>query len=399
MLVFGFVSVTGAAAREQKPLDEIRLTAENPVANAQFGRSVAMDGDLVSVGEGGDGVVGAVYLYKRQGMTYVPEATLAFPETYPDTCPEKDAGNCPEFGRTVAIQGNVVFVGARFAPVGNLKAGAVYVFRKHGDSWQLEDKIVSPAPEVGDNFGRALAIQGDLLVVTARKNAAEKGAAYVFEKKGGQYVLEANILASDSEDGDYFGQAVDLQGDVIAVTARNANPSSAGAFYLFRRSGNGWAEIAKVTPENGKKNDQYGFAIAMAGDTIAVGARRADSGVLTDTGAAYVYTLKGNSVNLVTKLTASDASAYDEFGQSVAFAGDMLAVGAWKDDGQQGSIYLFQRKGGRWIETGKVTASDRVAGDEFGYSLAAFGNRMVTGAHFADAKAGAAYVLPVRQFI
>jgi hypothetical protein len=63
-----------------------------------------------------------------------------------------------------------------------------------------------------------------------------------------------------------------------------------------------------------------------------------------------------------------------------------------------GSVYLFRKKGGEWNETGRISASDGVAGDEFGYSLAAFGNKIVTGAHFADAKAGAAYVLPVKPF-
>ncbi len=159
-------------------------------------------------------------------------------------------------------------------------------------------------------------------------------------------------------------------------------------------------EIAKVTPSDGKKNDQFGFAIATSGDVITVGARRADQGLLTDAGAAYVYSLKGDSVELVTKLTASDASAYDEFGQSIAIAGDVIAVGTWKDDNKKGSIYLFSRKGNQWIETNKITASDGMAGDEFGYSLSAFGNRMVTGAHFAKVenleKAGAAYVLPLK---
>jgi hypothetical protein len=80
--------------------------------------------------------------------------------------------------------------------------------------------------------------------------------------------------------------------------------------------------------------------------------------------------------------------------------GDVLAVGAWKDDIDanldQGSIYLFRQIGGQWIETGIITASDGMGGDEFGYSLAAQGNRMVTGAHkadFIDQNGGAAYVL------
>ena len=109
--------------------------------------------------------------------------------------------------------------------------------------------------------------------------------------------------------------------------------------------------------------------------------------------------MKGDSVELVTKLTASDPSAFDEFGQSVAIAGDVIAVGTWKDDNKQGSIYLFHRMGGQWIETDRITASDGMANDEFGYSLAAFGNRMVTGAHKADyifKDRGTAYVLPLK---
>ncbi|MDD1688054.1 MAG: FG-GAP repeat protein, partial [Methanoregula sp.] len=84
-------------------------------------------------------------------------------------------------------------------------------------------------------------------------------------------------------------------------------------------------------------------------------------------------------------------------GQSVAIGGDVIAVGAWKDDNKQGSIYLFSRKGGQWVETGRIMASDGLANDEFGFSLAAFGNRMVTGAHKADSGVGAAYVLPLKQ--
>lgn len=388
------------ASLKQGSFTEFRLTADDVGTDAQCGRSVAMDGDLVAIGCGGDGAVGAVYLYKRQGMIYVPEAKLDYPDAIPVTCPEEDAGHCPEFGRTVVIQGNTVLVGARFAQAGDLEgAGAVYVFQKHGALWQFEDKIVSPAPEAEDNFGRAVAIQGNLLVVTARKTSDEEGAAYVFVYKGGRWISRATLVASDPTKEAYFGQSVDIQGDVIAIGARSANPSGAGAFYLFRRSGDGWIEIAKVAPQNGKKNDQYGFTIAMAGNTIVVGSRRADLDTLTDAGAAYVYSLKGDSVELVTKLTASDASAKDEFGQSAAIAGDVIAVGAWKDDNQQGSIYLFRRVGGQWIETNKITASDGMDGDEFGYSLSAFGNRMVTGAHTADfisQDGGAAYVLPLK---
>lgn len=114
---------------------------------------------------------------------------------------------------------------------------------------------------------------------------------------------------------------------------------------------------------------------------------------------AYVFVRDGNSVDFVAKLTAGDAMAGDQFGQAIAVAGDVIAVGANRADTEEGAdtgaIYLFRRTGNRWTEAAKVTASDAAAGDEFGYSLSAFGNRMVTGAHTADATAGAAYVIPL----
>jgi hypothetical protein len=389
------VGIVAAGSQGKGPFTEFRLTPGDAPANAQYGRSVAMDGDLVAVGMGGDGAVGAVYLYRRQGMAYIPEATLTAPDATPGA----------EFGRTVAIQGNLVIVGARFAQAGSLsKAGAVYVFRKHAGSWEPGEKITSPAPSNEDNFGRALAIQGDTLVVTARKEnlgASDVGAAYVYRRQGGSWTFQEKLEAGDPAPGAYFGQSVALSGDLMAVGARNADPAGAGGFYLFRRDGDGWAGAAKVTPPDGKKNDQYGFCIAISGNTIAVGARRADTGTTKpDAGAVYVYTMTDGGVVPVARLTPGDAEAGDEFGQSVAFAGDVLAVGAWKDDvggnAGQGSISLFSRAGGSWIEAGRVVASDGRAGDEFGYSLAGFGNRLVTGAHTADvisADDGAAYVL------
>jgi hypothetical protein len=368
---------------------QFRLTTDDASESSEYGRSVAIDGNLVAVGMGGDGADGAVYLYKRQGTSYIFEEKLVNPE----------ATEGAEFGRTVAVQGDMVLVGARFAQVDTIsQAGAVYVFRKYGDSWHFEDKVVSPSPQSKDNFGRALAVQGDLLVVTARKNSAEKGAAYVYMNTSDGWIYQENLEASDSADGDYFGQSVDLQGNFMVIGARNTE--DAGGFYLFRQSRNEWIEIMKVTPPDGNLDDQYGFAIAIAGDKIVVSARRADPAGLNNAGAVYVYSMRGDTVELVTKLMANDAMAKDEFGQSVAIAGNIIAVGAWKDDTSKGSIYLFRQNGDQWIQTDKITASDGISGDEFGYSLAAIGNRVVTGAHKADfisTDGGAAYVILLNQ--
>jgi hypothetical protein len=378
---------------------EVRLSADDLTSAADFGRSVAIDGNLVAVGAGSAHAgsvnkAGAIYLFKRRGLTYVPEAKLIAPDATPGA----------EFGRAVAIQGNRVIVGARFAQVGNLSsAGAAYVFRKFKRTWLLEAKITSPTPADEDNFGRALAIHGDLLVVTARKeasNAPDVGAAYVFRHRGNNWVDEAKLTASDPTAGAYFGQSVDVRGDLIAVGARNADPNGAGAVYLFRASEDQWVEVDKLTPPDGAKDDNFAFTVAIHGNLIAVGARRADLIGAKDAGAVYLFAISRNGVHLVTKLTASDAQAGDQFGQSLALAGNFIAVGANRADidpnADQGAVYLFRRMGNEWVEEGKLTASDGMAYDEFGYSLSAFGNIMATGAHLADSTQGAVYVMPLK---
>jgi hypothetical protein len=402
--MFALLGMSNVTLSDQSPIEEARLTADDAVAGAEFGRSVAIGGDLVAVGAGGANAgsvnnAGAVYLFKRQGQMYFPEAKLVAP----------DASEGAEFGRAVAIQGNLVIVGARFAQVeiepGKilLKAGAAYVFRKYKGSWHVEDKLTSPTPADEDNFGRALAIQGNVLVVTARKEnlgANDVGAAYVFLNRGGIWINQEKLTASDPAPRAYFGQSVAIQGGVIAIGARNADPNEAGAVYLFRRSGDSWLEVAKVTPPDGVYDDNFAFSVAMVGDAIAVGARRANLSGAEDAGAAYVYALDLDSVDLITKLTASDPKKGDQFGQSIAMAGDVVAVGASRakigPNTKQGAVYLFHRMGNQWIEAEKLTASDGITGDEFGYSLSAFGNDMVTGAHFADSNEGAAYVMPLK---
>ncbi len=398
MLLTMVIWSMSASVMAQTSIEQIRLAPDEINPGAEYGRSVAMDGDLVAVGAGNADTetlpnAGAVYLYRRHGQTYIPEAKLGEPD------PSDDA----EFGRTVAIQGNRVFVGARFAQVDGLRVGAVYVYRKYNKSWHFDQRIVSPTPGAEDNFGRALAVQGSLMVVTARKenqNASDVGGAYVYIFKDGSWTFQQKLTASNPTPSAYFGQSVAVQGGLIAIGARNADPKGAGAVYLFRQSENEWKEFAKVVPYDGNKNDNFGFSIAISGNLMVVGARRADTAEVKDTGAVYVYSLKGNSANFVARLTASDRNEGDELGQSVAFLGGMIVAGAHQDDGDGsedlGAIYLFSGKDGNWVETDKVIASDGVANDQFGYSLAASGNRLVTGAHNADSFRGAAYIIQVK---
>ena len=115
-------------------------------------------------------------------------------------------------------------------------------------------------------------------------------------------------------------------------------------FISSAKKGGQWIEVTKMTPPGGKNDHQYGFAIAIKGDTIVVTARRADPAGVKNAGAVYIYSLKGDSVNLVTTLTPSNIKANDESASRLPFVGDALAVGAWKDDidaNHQGSIIFL----------------------------------------------------------
>jgi hypothetical protein len=384
---------------------EFPLTAADPIENAEFGRSIAVDGDCVVVGaaEGSDEVAvgtGAAYVFRYFGGAYVQEAKLD------PKFDDPDIEDGAEFGRAVAVKGNVIVVGARFAKSGSTeKAGAAYIYKKTNGAWSFVQKVAAGDSAPEDNFGRAVALDNDLLVVTARKedvSVENDGAAYVFRQRRGIWVQEAKLTASDSTTQARFGQSVAVRGNLVVVGARDANTpvtDGAGAVYLFSHSQGRWNEFAKLYAGDGAGGDQFAFNVAVSGNLIAVGARRADPVGKKDAGAVYLFQVLGKSWHEVGKLTANDAKAGDELGHSVAMSGDFIAAGARRTDidgkKDQGAVYLFKRSGNHWVEEAKIIASDGGAGDEFGHSLSAHGNKIAVGANIADVEVvdqGAAYV-------
>ena len=104
--------------------------------------------------------------------------------------------------------------------------------------------------------------------------------------------------------------------------------SDSGSAYVFTRTGTTWTEQAKLTASDGAADDRFGSSVAIAGDTIVVGAYWDDDNG-SDSGSAYVFTRTGTTWTEQAKLTASDGAADDQFGRSVAIAGDTIVVGAW----------------------------------------------------------------------
>jgi hypothetical protein len=179
-----------------------------------------------------------------------------------------------ELGRSIAVNGSFVVVGAAGPALegypDSAGPGAAYVFARKGDTYVLDAKLSAPDPVAGAEVGRAVAIQGATVVVGARfattDGVERAGAAYVFEKRRGAWVQVARVVADDATIEARFGQSVAMNGDLMAVGARDADSPVAtgcGAVYVFKRSGDDWLEVAKLAAHNGATGDRFAFNIAM----------------------------------------------------------------------------------------------------------------------------------------
>src|SRR5579884_706866 len=184
-----------------------------------------------------------------------------------------------------------------------------------------------------------------------------------------------------------FGYSVAISGST-AVIGAPYKLSGIGAAYVFVHSGSGWSEQAELTASDGAAGDEFGASVAISGFTAVIGSPIHNSG----TGAAYVFVRSGSSWSQQAELTASDGAVGDHFGGSVAFSASRAVIGAAQHNSAKGAAYLFVRSGSSWSQRRELTASNGVAGDDFGTSVAAYGTTAVIGAPGTNSRAGAAYV-------
>ncbi|HYE96456.1 MAG TPA: T9SS type A sorting domain-containing protein [Rubricoccaceae bacterium] len=314
-------------------------------------------------------------------------------------------------GWSVDLRGGVAIVGAWGDDDAGGGSGSATVYRYEASAgvWLQEQKLTASDAEGGDNFGWAVAIDGDLALVGAGfddDRAPGAGAAYVFryDAGSGQWLEEQKLLASDGTAMDRFGHAVDLDGSVAVVGAAQDDDVAeyAGSAYVFRYdAGSGqWVQEQKLTASDGAYADNLGAAVSVSGDVILLGAESDDQGL--DAGSAYVFQFDSGSGQWVEtqKLLASDGQQLDYFGGAVALDGDAALIGAERDtEGgvPMGSATVFRYDGdtAQWVEEQELLPSDGAAFDNFGFSVALDGDVGLVGAFVADARgtdSGAAYV-------
>ena len=302
-----------------------------------------------------------------------------------------------------------------------------------------------------DYFGNSVALSGDgnTLAVGAYwegsnatgiggnqtdNSASSAGAVYVFTRSGSTWSQQAYVKASNTEAGDRFGYSVALSGDgnTLAVGAyeedsnasgiggnqANNSAPSAGAVYVFTRSGSLWSQQAYVKASNaGCCFFGYSVALSSDGNTLAVGAHQEASNAtgidgdqlnssFSAAGAVYVFTRSGGLWSQQAYVKASNTGTGDLFGASVSLSGDgnTLAVtaqgeasnangidgdGLNNSAGLAGAVYVFVRNSGTWSQQAYVKASNTDAIDVFGatVALSGDGHTMAVGAVYEDSNA------------
>jgi hypothetical protein len=303
---------TGAVwAQEQK------IVSSDRASHDYFGLSVAISGDYVVVGallEDHDTLgaaamtdAGSAYVFKRTGTTWAEEQKIV----------ASDRAQGDNFGSVVAISGDYVTIGAPtedhdVAGANTMAdAGSAYVFKRTGTTWAQEQKIVAADRGAGDNFGRSVAISGDYVVIGAPQEdhdaaganfLSNAGSAYVFKRSGVTWTQEQKIVASDRGAVDDFGTSVAISGIYTMIGASSEDEDAAGintfgqagAAYIFSRTGVTWTQDKKLAAPDRAATDLFGKSVAISGDYAVSGTYLEDedaswTNTLSEAGSAYFF--------------------------------------------------------------------------------------------------------------
>ena len=380
----------------------VTLNNPSPASFEYFGQAVAISGTLVLIGTPSDstgaGDAGSAYVYDVAGATPAsPVVTLNNPEP----------ASADSFGRAVSISGTLVVVGTPGKDTGAPESGSAYVYDVAGATPMVPlVTLNNPTPAFGDSFGRAVAISGTHVVAGAAGDdtgANSAGSVYVYDVAGATPTLPVTTLNNPAPAfGDTFGHAVAISGAQVAVGAQqdDAGAEDTGSAYVYDVAGaTPTVPVAILNHPGPGLGDEFGHAVAVSGTRLVVGAPYDGTGA-RNAGTALVYDLS-SATPLVPVVTLNNPAPEqsDNFGWSVAICGTRLVVGARRDNTGAtfaGSAYVYELAGATpAVPLATLHNPSPAQVDNFGWSVAICEKRVVVGAPYDDtpqSDVGIAYV-------
>lgn len=344
---------------------ERKLTASDAAKDDQFGRSVAIDGETVVVGA-------PQWLYEgspRPGVAYVINATTR-EEVRKLTAFDGAANDA--FGSSVGLSHNIAIVGAVASSHAGRNSGAAYLFNVGDGSERF--KLTASDAAADDLFGFSASINGSRAIVGAMGNDSagiDAGSAYTYDVESGAELFK--LTAADAEAGDKFGVGVAISEGRLIVGA-DGNNSRRGAAYVF--DADTGSELRKLVASDGWIDEHFGYSVAIEGNLAIVGAPHHQNSV----GAAYVFDVTTGEE--LFKLTASDRSAREYFGGAVALSGNLAIVGASGNQRDRGAAYVYDLTSG--LELLTLTADDAAEEDRLGEFVDIDGFRAIVSSRLDD---------------
>ncbi len=432
---FSTVNGTAVAGEDYTGKIETIHFSANPYATSQTSVvSVFVQGDTfkelseavigrLSNPTGGSALKGNVSSLDAVGIIANDDSDFVFQNTF-SADPVHANHTEGAFGRSVAIDGDVMVIGAPYNSLHGYSAGVVYVYTRNqqgtlldqsDDTWDYATFLQPLISGDSFSFGISVDIYGDTIVVGAERDSS--GAVYVYSRVGDDWKSEPPLVEEIRVAGlspyAYFGTSVAIYENTIVVGAHTSvqGVSIDGAAYVFEKTGDDWSapsmrELVHPVPDY---DDYFGDVVTIHDGVIVIGAP-VDNSNGARSGAAYVYTIVGeswlNQPPLVTKLTASDGESSDNFGLSVATNGTDILIGApnsSKNGTLSGSVYLYSKIGLDWFTTSprEIKLIGAHKNHRFGATVSIGDNQMIVGTTRAQeipGHFGAAYVYTKNGF-
>ncbi len=343
-----------------------KLTGNGEVGGGEFGYGVALSADGNTALAGARS--GPAWVFTRSGDEWIQQSELK---------PSGSGGG----NFALSADGNTAVIGA-----GNFASGSAWVFTRSGSAWSQQAQLISSGSVGKSDYGESIALSADgNTVLVGAPNDGAVGAVWVFTRSGSTWTQQGGKLTRPKGSGAGFGWSVALSAEGNTALIGDLSQEAA---WVFARSGSTWTQQGeKLTRSGGANGAEFGFSAALSadGDTALVGER-------ITTGSAWVFTRSGEEWAQQAKLTVPGSSS---FGWSVALSadGDSALVGGPFDNKGLGAAWRYTRSGSTWTQQEKLTGAGESGPGELGASVAlsANANTALIGGPFDEGAVGAAW--------
>ncbi len=375
-----FISVTSFGFAQQYTAGGFLPDSVNPVYSAttgsEAGWSLASTDDYVIMGT----LVNEAVIYERDPITDTLGAQSVL---------SIGSGGFSGYGGVVAIDGNTAAVGAG----GYQDNGAVFVYRLIGGVWNPEDTLTASDGTSGANFGQAIALDGDIMAVSATGDAGGTGAVYLFNRVGSDWTESDKYFPTGAFAGDGVGTSVALSGDTMLCTAPNhynGTPGHTGIGYVCSISGGGITELQTLTAGTGQWSfyDNFGVSSNISDNGhLLIGANGSEVAG-TDCGAVFGWFEDGGSWSPMQPITPDNPQSGEKFGTSINSREDVFAIGAPGYDSWLGRVATGVLEVDLSFKTANLSSTDIGPYPSQGQSVAFMNNRVLVGSNYGEVYIG-----------